>query len=128
MTSNETAAPQPSTTPKARPAKRPLCRGRRAFRWAVRIALGLVVVALGLAAVVLWTGYGTRLAVEEALTFVNDSVPGNVEVGSVEGTLAEGLVLNDVVVQYELTRRLHLDGRYADGRAGALDLFYRWRF
>lgn len=40
----------------------------------------------------------------------------------------EGENTNEIRVQYELTRRLHLDGRYGDGRAGALDLFYRWRF
>ncbi|MBT9558716.1 MAG: translocation/assembly module TamB domain-containing protein [Myxococcales bacterium] len=68
------------------------------MKWLSVVLLVVLLLVVALASSILWTSYGTRMAIEEAVGVVNDIIPGEVAVGGVEGALADGLVLHDVVI------------------------------
>jgi autotransporter translocation and assembly factor TamB len=67
-------------------------RTARAFTITAAVLLALVLLAAGAVGVLATTAFGARTA----FALLDDRVPGEVAVGTIEGSLARGLVLRDV--------------------------------
>ena len=59
----------------------------------------LLVLVVGAVWSIVWTDAGTRFALERGLSIYDDMIPGHVTVESIEGSLADGVVLGGVRIE-----------------------------
>lgn len=71
---------------------------RKTLRWTLRIVLVLILTALSLAVLLLYSPGFLHTAINVGLGFYNDRIPGEIRIGRVEGRLADHLVLGDVYI------------------------------
>ncbi len=94
MSATEPAPPAAPTAPTAPGPRRSWLR--RLVRW-LFVAVALLLAALVIALLtVVYTAWGTRLAVRTGLAWYGGQIAGRIEVGSIEGSLAAGLVVGEI--------------------------------
>ncbi len=89
----------PVSPPPDDPAPPRVASPRRVWRWLRRGALGLLALlglVVALLACVFFTEAGTAFALRRAIAIYDDMIPGGATLGAIEGTLADGVAIDDV--------------------------------